>query len=288
MCKWLLQKLTFFAVLWCLGMLDVSASMFTPLVKQYEVKVINRYPHDEQSFTQGLLFSHGFLYESVGLRGQSALFKVELKTGRILQRFTMEKHYFAEGLALLPDELLPDKSLAGKSKGDKLIQLTYTANKGFVYDRRSLSRVGEFTIPGSGWGLTRVADELVMTDGSAELIFLDSKTFKVSRRLTIKDNKGPVEWLNELEYVDGFLLANVWQTSDVAVIDLNSGKVVSYIDLSALLEQIGLKRRRIDKGFEADIPGALNGIAYDTQGGRLFLTGKNWPWVFEVSILAVK
>lgn len=264
-----------------------SPSMFSPLAKNYQVKVVNRYPHHEDSFTQGLLYRHGFLYESVGLRGKSAVLKVELKTGKILQRFDLKKRYFAEGLALLP---------VGQNKsgqGDRLVQVTYTAKKGFVYDKRTLLPVQTFDIPGNGWGLTLIThgktsgktQELVMTDGSADLIFLDTDTFKVKRRLPVSDDNGPVKWLNELEFVDGFLLANIWQTSDVAVIDVTTGKIVSYIDLSPLLEQIGLKRRKITKGIHYDIPGALNGIAFDTKGRRLFVTGKHWPWMFEVALV---
>ena len=280
MCKWSLQKLIFSALLWCCclnwsGALCAAESMFVPLAKHYEVKVVNRYPHNENSFTQGLLFNDGFLYESVGKRGKSALLKVELKTGEFVKRFKLDKRYFAEGLALLP---------ASHKQAEKLVQVTYTANKGFVYDKHTFSLIGEFAIPASGWGLTTVNDELVMTDGSAELIFLDSKTFKVRRRVAVTDDNGPVEWLNELEFVDGFLLANVWQTSDIAVIDVSTGKVVSYIDLSPLLEQIGVKRRKINKGFNYDIPGALNGIAFDAERRRLFVTGKRWPWVFEITI----
>ena len=263
-----------------------SPSMFSPLAKNYQVKVVNRYPHNADSFTQGLLYHSGFLYESVGLRGKSAVYKVELKTGKILQRFDLKKDYFGEGLALLPASGGEAKSEQKDRQKDRLVQVTYTAQKGFVYDRRTLLPVDEFDIPGNGWGLVGVNNELVMTDGSADLIFLDTDTFKVKRRLLVTDNGKPLPWLNELEYVDGFLLANIWQSDQVAVIDITNGKVLSFIDLSPLNEHITTRKKKKHRGLSYDVPGVLNGIAFDAKSRRLFVTGKHWPWLFEVELVA--
>lgn len=263
-----------------------SPSMFSPLAKNYQVKVVNRYPHNEDSFTQGLLYHSGFLYESVGLRGKSAVYKLELKTGKILQRFDLKKDYFGEGLALLPASVGASASEGKNGQKDRLVQVTYTAQKGFVYDRRTLLPVQTFEIPGAGWGLVGVGDELVMTDGSADLIFLDTDTFKVKRRLPVTDNGKLLPWLNELEYVDGFLLANIWQSDEIAVIDITNGKVLSFIDLSPLNERITVRKKKKHRGLSYDAPGVLNGIAFDAKSRRLFVTGKHWPWLFEVELVA--
>ena len=264
MCKLSLQLLTWLGL--ALLSYTAMADMFVPLAKSYRVEVVNRYPHNKDSFTQGLLYHRGFLYESVGLRGHSALYKVNLHTGEILQRHDLAKKRFAEGLALVSDE---------KSE-DLLVQLTYTSGIGLVYRRASLTPVKTFTIKDQGWGLTLVGEHLVMTDGSHWLRFLDKQTFEVVKSVPVVDENGPVKWINELEYVEGYLLANVWKTHLIGVIEVKSGKVVAYIDLSHLRKYVG------------EQAGDLNGIAYDQQGQRLFVTGKNWPWLFEVRLKADK
>lgn len=214
----------------------------------YTYQVVATYPHDPKAFTQGLVWDNGVLYESTGLKGQSSLRRVDLKTGRVLQRRVVNSRYFAEGLALL---------------NNQLIQLTWQEKTGFVYDRRTFRQVRTFRYETEGWGLTHDGKQLIMSDGSATLRYLDPKTFAVVRTITVNENGRPISQLNELEYVKGEIFANVWQTNLVAQIDPATGRVVGWIDLSTLLSES--ERAKTD---------VLNGIAYDPKGDRLFVTGK--------------
>ncbi len=225
---------------------------------QYGFEVVAAYPHDREAFTQGLVFDDGALYESTGLNGRSSLRKVNLQTGEVLQRRDIDLQYFAEGLTLF---------------NNHLIQLTWQSNKGFVYDKTTFAPLREWRYPTEGWGLTHDGRQLIMSDGTATLRFLNPETFAVEREVTVTDQGQPVVRLNELEYVRGEVFANVWQTNLIARIDPQSGHVNGWIDLSGLLppaEQQG-----------ADV---LNGIAYDAAGDRLFVTGKLWPKLFEIKL----
>lgn len=223
-------------------------------------RVVHTFPHDPQAYTQGLLFQDGHLYESTGLEGRSSLRMVDLETGRVLQSAPLPSKYFAEGLA---------------SWGSTLVQLTWLSHIAFVYDRFSFRQLRTFNYKGEGWGLTQDGKNLILSDGSANLRFLDPESFREVRRIVVKDHGTPVDQLNELEYVRGQIYANVWHTDRIARISPSTGKVLGWIDLSGLLPA----------GKVSDSEAVLNGIAYDAEHDRLFVTGKLWPSLFEIQIV---
>lgn len=225
----------------------------------HSYQVIRVYPHARDAFTQGLIYLDGHLYESTGLNGASSVRKVELSTGRVVQRIDLDGRYFGEGLTAWESDL---------------IQLTWRSGKGFVYDRQTLRLRREFSYPGEGWGLTHDGHHLIMSDGSAVLRFLDPQTFAPVRELRVHDGGSPVQRLNELEYVRGEIYANVWMSDRIARISPVTGQVLGWIDLQGLLSV--MERR--------PTVGELNGIAYDAQRDRLFVTGKRWPKLFEIRI----
>lgn len=237
-----------------------DSSRQPPQAPVYRYRVVRAYPHDRAAFTQGLAFDDdGTLYESTGQRGQSSLRRVELSSGAVVQRHDLEPSLFGEGIAVF---------------GNRIIQLTWQAGRGFVYDKASFDLLQEFSYSTEGWGLTHDGQRLIMSDGTATLYFLDPDTFAETARLTVRDHRGPVIRLNELEYVRGEILANVWQTDRIARIDPTSGHVTGWIDLTGLL-------RPSDRRQPVDV---LNGIAYDTRADRLFVTGKWWPRLFEITL----
>ena len=225
----------------------------------YGYRVVNAYPHDRQAYTQGLIFSDGFLYESTGLYGASTLRRVRLETGAVLARHSLDRRYFGEGLTEWEGSLL---------------QLTWTSNVGFIYDRSSLKARGTFRYPGEGWGLTHDRKRLIMSDGTAILRFLDPRSLQETGRLPVSDGAVPVAELNELEFVRGEIFANVYRTDLIARISPQTGRVVGWIDLRGLLPEA-------EKGVPVDV---LNGIAYDGRRDRLFVTGKLWPKLFEIEL----
>jgi glutamine cyclotransferase len=224
----------------------------------YGYEVVNAYPHDPRAFTQGLIFRDGGLFESTGRAGRSSVRKVRLETGEILQHHAVPAPYFGEGLT---------------DWGDHLIQLTWLTHVGFVYDVSTFRPVRSFIYKGEGWGLTRDARRLIMSDGTPTLRFLHPTTFEETGRVTVRDRGAPVDNLNELEAVNGMVYANVWPTDRIAIIEPESGVVTGWIDLEGLLSD----RDRVG----ADV---LNGIAFDAAGGRLFVTGKLWPRLFEIRL----
>ncbi len=226
----------------------------------YSYRIINRYPHDTNAFTQGLLFYAGFLYESTGIRGQSSLRKVELETGHVLQRYRLPTQFFGEGLALWQG---------------KLIQLTWQGGIGFVYDRETFKRLYSFHYSTEGWGITLNNKYLIMSNGSSTLYFLNPETFQPIRILRVHDGDVLIANLNELEYVKGEIYANVWPTNYIARISPKTGQVSGWINLEGLL---GNKERT--SGVDV-----LNGIAYDENEERLFVTGKYWPRLFEIKLI---
>jgi glutamine cyclotransferase len=226
----------------------------------YGYRVINRYPHDPYGFTQGLVFKDGFLFEGTGLRGRSSLRKVDLLTGRILQYRNLPAHFFGEGVTVYHD---------------KLIQLTWRAHQGFVYDKDTFQLLGTFHYPTEGWGITHDGEHLIMSDGTSILYFLDPETYKEKRRIEVRDLGGPVSNLNELEFVQGLILANIWKTDMIAQISPDTGDIVGWIDLKGLLSPE-------DRVQPVDV---LNGIAYDQKNDRLFVTGKLWPRLFEIKLI---
>jgi glutaminyl-peptide cyclotransferase len=239
-------------------------------VPVYGYEVVNTYPHDKDAFTQGLIFDNGALLESTGLEKYSTLRRVELQTGKVLQKIDVPPFYFAEGMTLF---------------NGKIYQLTWKAEKGFIYDPQTFQKTGEFPYTGEGWGLTHDAESLILSDGSDKIRFLDPNGFQVRRTISVTDAGVPVISINELEYVKGEILANIWPlepgaekyTDKIARIDPQTGQVKGWIDMKGLL-----KPGEITNQDSQDA--VLNGIAYDEQGDRLFVTGKLWPKLFEVRI----
>lgn len=236
----------------------VSAPTTGPAAR-YTYEIINRYPHDPGAFTQGLIFLDGVLYEGTGLYGRSSLRRVDLESGQVLRQRDLPEQYFGEGIV---------------AWGDKLYQLTWQSQIGFIYDQESFDLIGEFRYPGEGWGLTHDGEQLIMSDGSHVLRFWDPETLAENGRLPVYDENGPVVRLNELEYVNGEIWANVWQTDLIARIDPRTGRVTGWLDLSGLLDHSALSQ-------PVDV---LNGIAYDPAQDRLFVTGKLWPELFEIRV----
>jgi glutaminyl-peptide cyclotransferase len=227
----------------------------------YSYKVVATFPHDTSAFTQGLVFADGQLYESTGLNGESTLRRVDFATGKTLQRIDVPKQYFAEGLALV---------------GDELLQLTWRHHLGFVYDRRTFKQKRTFTYDTEGWGLAYDGtSRLVMSDGSDTLTFLDPKSFKATTRLRVRDAGRPITNLNELEWIEGEIWANVWMTDRIARISPNTGEVSAWVDLASLWPA----RERPAPGEQV-----LNGIAYDKATRRIFITGKKWPRLYQITV----
>jgi len=235
-----------------------TTSNITPV---YSYNVVNTYPHDRSAFTQGLVFEGGVLYEGTGLNGRSTLRRVELETGEVLQIHELPAQFFGEGVTVY---------------GNDIIQLTWQSHVGFVYDRDSFELLQEFNYSTQGWGITHDGERLIMSDGTATLYFLDPETFEEIGRVGVYDNDGSVNRLNELEYVQGEIYANVWQTNCIARIDPQTGQVVGWIELKGLLTPE-------DRGEPVDV---LNGIAYDADNARLFVTGKLWPKLFEIELIS--
>jgi glutaminyl-peptide cyclotransferase len=226
-------------------------------------RVVRAYPHDATAYTQGLIYRDGFLFESTGLNGRSTLRKVKLETGEVVQQRRLDSVYFAEGLA---------------EWNGQLVQLTWRSNIAFVYDLVSFAPRRTFGYPGEGWGLTRDREGFILSDGTDQLRFLHPDTFREVRRVTVTDGGVPIRELNELEYIRGEVYANIWHTDRIARIDPASGRVTGWVDLRGLMST----------GYRLDAEAVLNGIAYDTAGNRLFVTGKLWPRLFEIEVVARK
>ena len=232
-----------------------------PAVHGY--RIVNVYPHDRAAFTQGLIFDRGAFLESTGGYGRSTLRRVELHSGRVLSERRLPERLFGEGLA---------------RAGDLLVQLTWRAGRALLYHAETLEAQGSVAYPGEGWGLTFDGEHLVMSDGSAFLRFLSLPALDEVRRLEVRDRGVPVERLNELEYVEGRIYANVWFDERIAVISAQSGEVEAWIDLRGILPS----------PFRRGPEEVLNGIAYDAATGRLFVTGKGWPRLFEIEVLTAR
>ncbi len=237
----------------CAGMLPFAFAADT-------YQVVHTYPHDRQAYTQGLFYLNGHLFESTGLNGQSSLREEDLETGRILQLQDVPSKYFAEGLA---------------PWGNTLIQLTWQNHIALVYDRATFHFLRTLAYEGEGWGLTADDKNLILSDGTATLRFLDPATFKVVRRITVRDHGKPVTQLNELEFVHGEIYANIWHSDRIVRIAPATGSVLGFIDLAGILPQTE----------RANGEAVLNGIAYDAANDRLFVTGKLWPKLFEIRII---
>ena len=228
-------------------------------VPAYTYQVVGTFPHDPAAFTQGLVYLKGVFFETTGLNGRSSLRRVDYQTGRVLQKSDLPSEYFGEGMTII---------------GDRIFQITWQNQKGFVYNLSSFAVEKEFTYTGEGWGLTTDGHVLILSDGTNTLRFLDPTTFKVLRTISVFDHGQQLRMLNELEYVKGEIYANVWQTNTVVRIDPANGQLLGTIDFSGLLSPDDYRLH----------PDVLNGIAYDATGDRLFVTGKLWPKLLEVRL----
>jgi len=249
--------------LWLLVTLAISSCSQPRSASQpvtiYTYKIVNTYAHDRNAFTQGLAFDNGFLYEGTGQYGNSSLRKVDLATGDILQTRRLPADYFGEGITVYDDII---------------VQLTWKSHMGFLYDKNSFNLLRQFSYPTEGWGIAYDGERLIMSDGTSRLHFLNPETLETTGYIEVSDNNKPVSRLNELEYVNGKIYANVWRTDRIAVIEPRDGRVTAWIDLSGLL-------RTQDYSGRVDV---LNGIAYNEQADRLFVTGKLWPFLFEIKL----
>jgi glutaminyl-peptide cyclotransferase len=249
-------------VLACSLLAATTAQAAIPL---YGFMVKNSYPHDPQAFTQGLSIRDGYLYETTGMNGRSSLRKVELASGKVLQKKDLAPEFFGEGSALV---------------GQDIVGLTWTSHAGFVYDLKTFALKRRFNYAGEGWGLASDAQHLYMSDGSADIRVLDPKTLEEQRRIHVTAEGKPITQLNELEVVDGQLFANVWGTDVIARIDPASGNVVGWIDLTGLLPP--------EKRGTTSVDAVLNGIAWDSKHKRLYVTGKLWPKLFEIELVKIE
>ena len=226
---------------------------------EYTFTVVRVFPHDTSAYTQGLAYHDGFLYEGTGLTGRSSLRKVRLETGEVVQRVDLGAEFFGEGITIVKD---------------KVLQLTWTSEVGFVYDLNSFHLLRKFSYLGQGWGLAANGDEVFLSDGTSEIRVLDAERFQEKRRLKVHDRSTLIDQLNELEFVDGQLFANVWHSNRIARISPQTGEVVGWIDLTGLLSPV----------YRREPEAVLNGIAYDSVQKRLFVTGKLWPNIFEIRL----
>ena len=241
---------------------DEDVSIPGTLTEQMTYEIVQAYPHDASSFTQGLIYEDGIFYESAGLYDESSLRKVALETGEVLQQVDLPGTYFAEGLT---------------NWDDTLIQLTWQEHAGFVYSQESFEQIGIFNYDTEGWGLTQDGERLIMSDGTATLYFLDPETFSVLDTVTVMDQGREIVNLNELEWVRGQVFANIWQTDNIVRIDPETGEVLGWIELSGLLPAE-------ERGPNTNV---LNGIAFDPEDNRLFVTGKLWPRLYEIRLVSV-
>ncbi len=228
--------------------------------KKYRYKVINEYPHDRAAFTQGLFYDNGLLYEGTGQETGSTLREVELETGKVLRQLNLSSELFGEGITLFKE---------------KIYQVTWQSKVGFVYEKSTFNLINKIYYQSEGWGLTTMNDHIVMSDGSNVLYIIEPEMFTVVSRLEVCNNEKIVDQLNELEYINGEIWANIWNTDLIARIDPATGKLHGYIDLKGILK---------DPDTDTSI-NVLNGIAFDKDGGRIFITGKNWPKLFEIRVV---
>lgn len=228
---------------------------------RYTYRVTNTYPHDPDAFTQGLIMNNGQLFESTGEKGQSTLRKVELTSGKVLQSVDIASQFFGEGIGLV---------------GDEIYMLSWKERTGFVFDKNSFEQIRQFSYPTEGWGMTTKDDTLIMSDGTYIIRFMEPETFSEVKQIKVYDQNGPIDYLNELEYVNGDLFAVRWQTELVYIIDPDTGKVKGILDLEGIFDY-SLYEKRID---------VLNGIAYNKETDKYYITGKWWPKLFEIQLIA--
>lgn len=240
---------------------SVASHAATPSIPVYDYQIVHSYPHDTKAFTEGFFYRDGYFYESTGLNGRSSIRKVDIESGKTLQKMDIGKRYFGEGIS--------------DWKG-KIIGLTWKSGLGFVWNLKTFRQVKSFDYDGEGWGLTHNDQYLIMSDGTPVLRFIDPENLTTVRKITVTAHGEELPELNELEWVDGEIFANVWQTNKIVRIDPETGKVTGIIDLTGILAQAGKLPSPID---------VLNGIAWDEEHRRLFVTGKLWPKIFEITLI---
>ncbi len=238
---------------------EPSTSPRPELPTQYTYSVAHIYPHDQNAFTEGFVYSDGYLYESTGIYGRSSLTKSSIATGSVLQEVHLPDTYFGEGIAVV---------------NDTIVQLTWQEHTGFVYDKSSFAVLRNFSYTTQGWGLTYNGSCLVMSDGTHTLYFLDPVTFQITGHIQVSDNDVLIDNLNELEYVNGSIYANIWHQQRIAIINPQTGQVEGWVNLAGIEDSPVLSTEDV-----------LNGIAYDSQSDRLFVTGKDWPDIFEIKLV---
>jgi glutamine cyclotransferase len=246
--------LTLFAAL----LSAVSAIAAAPIAGY---KIVAKYPHSTENYTEGFFYLDGLFYEGTGLKGHSAIIATQPETGKVVQQLDLPPQYFGEGIV---------------NWGPNLYEWTWQSHLCFVYDRFSLRPIQQFTYTGEGWGMTRTAKEIITSDGTATLRFRDPATFREMRHIVVKDGSTPIDQLNELEYIKGEIYANIWHEDRIARISPHDGHVIGWIDLTGLLPA----------SQKIDDESVLNGIAYDAQHDRLFVTGKRWPTIFEIKMVS--
>jgi glutamine cyclotransferase len=252
------NKILILALILLIGFLGGTVSALdTESLAELEYKVLDSYNHDPKAFTQGLEIHANYLYEGTGLYGRSSLRKVDIQSGRVLTEIKLKSEYFGEGITIL---------------NNKIYQLSWKENTAFVYDL-DFNLLKKFSYQGEGWGLTNNGEQIIMSDGSQYLYYRDPETFEVLKKISVKNNKQPLKNLNELEYQNGFIYANIWQTDYIIKIDAQTGAAAAYLDLSGILST--------DYQGEIDV---LNGIAYDPEAQNFLITGKLWPKIYRIEI----
>ena len=246
-------------LIYCILLSFLLASCSGQKFTEYKLEVVQTYPHDTDAYTQGLFFHKGQMYETTGVKGKSTLRKVDLATGEPIKRLNFDNKYFVEGSVVL---------------GDNLYILTWESKVAFIYDAETLEYKSSWKYPREGWGITTDGKQLIASDGSATLFFMD-ENFALQRRLIVKYEDRPVRWLNELEYIDGKIWANVYTTDEIVIINPKDGRVEGVIDCRGLLA----KEKR------TPMTDVLNGIAYNPVDGKIYLTGKNWPELYEIRLI---
>jgi len=253
------DSLTLIVLLVIIGLYAYQTYLTPPTPEpEYTYQVINKYPHDPKTFTQGLAYHEGYLYEGTGLRGQSTLRITELTTGETIQSIDLAPEYFGEGITI---------------HNNQIYQLTWRSHTAFTYDLE-LNRLDTWTIPNEGWGLTQNGTHLIMSDGTATLSIIDPATYTITHTITVTHQGTQITQINELEYIQGYIYANIWQTNQIAIINPQTGNIDSWIDLTGLVDQL-------DTTEGIDV---LNGIAYDPENNKIYITGKLWPNLFEIKL----
>ncbi len=255
-----MKRIIFFLMMVIVLLIIFSPAIYA-VINNYTYQIINTFPHDKNAFTQGLYYENGYLFEGTGLKGESSLRQVELKTGKIIYLYNLPDNLFGEGIT---------------SFKDKIYQLTWQAKTGFVYNQ-NFELINKFSYPHQGWGLTHDSENLIMSDGTDSLFFLDPETLTEHKMIKVTLNNLPVTNINEMEYIQGEIYANIWLTNQIVKINPNSGQVTGIIDLTGI----------INPDIYDYTLNVLNGIAYDEIKDRLFITGKRWPLIFEIKVIPV-